>query len=131
MMRKKWGNHHEHVSLVWRYVLSLKWWHVAAGANSHQRGKVVNQLLLFNLLFCSFQSVGVIHNVKPKSCNRSYVHSCIPQILGHLPNDPWTGTANDFDFCLQWLSVHVGKCSIARPWFSWGLVGWHTLPLHL
>ena len=99
--------------------------------NSHQRGKVINQLLLCILLFCSFRSVGAIHGVEPKSCDRSYVHSCIPWILDDLPNDPWIGTANDFNCSLPWLSIHVGKCSIARPWFLQGLVGWVALPLHL
>ena len=95
------------------------------------KGRVANQLLLCILLFCSFQSVGAIHGVEPKSCDRSYVHSCIPWILEDLSNDPWIGTANDFDCSLLWLSVHVGKCSIGRPWFSWGLVGLVSLPLHL
>ena len=96
-------------------------------SNSHQRGKVINQLLLCILLFCTILNfVDVVCDVKPKSCSRSYVHFCISWILGDLSNDPWTGTANNFDCCLHWLSNHVGKCPIARPWFSWGLVGWGT-----
>ena len=43
-------------------------------------------------------------------------------------NDPCTGTTNDCDCCLHQLSGHVGKCSITRPWFSQGLVGWGSLP---
>ena len=38
-----------------------------------------------------------ICSVKPKSCNRGYVHSCIPWILEDFTNDPWAGTANDFN----------------------------------
>ena len=63
-------------------------WHMADGVIHIKGGKVVNQLLLCILLFCSFQSVGAIQGVKPKSCDRSYVHSCIPWILDGLPNDP-------------------------------------------
>ena len=69
-------------------------------------------------IFCSctiLNFVDVVHDVKPKSCRRSYVHFCVPWILGDLSNDPGTGTANDFDCCLHRLSNHVGKCSIARP----------------
>ena len=49
-------------------------------------------------VFCSciiLNFVEVVHNVKPKSCSRSYVHSGIPWIWGDLPNNPRTGTAND------------------------------------
>ena len=38
---------------------------------------------------------------------------------------------NDFNCGLWWLSDSVGRCSIARPWFSQGLVGLKALPLHL
>ena len=58
--------------------------------------------------------------VKPKSCNRGYMHSCIPWILGDFANDPWVGTANDFNCSFWWFSDHVGICSIARPWFLQG-----------
>ena len=52
--------------------------------------------------FCTILNfVDVVHNVKPKSCSRSYVHFCVPWILGDLSNDPGTGTANDFHCCLH------------------------------
>ena len=68
---------------------------------------------------------------QPKSCSRSYMHFCVPWILDEVSNDPCTGNTNEFDCCLHQLSVHVGKCSIARPWFSWGHVGGKTLLSHL
>ena len=68
---------------------------------------------------------------QPKSCSRSYVYFCVPWILDAFSNDPCARTTSDFDCCLHWLSIHVGKCSIARPWFSWGLVGGKTSPSHL
>ena len=135
----KWGDHHEDVFPVWRYVWSLKRWHVATSANHIKEVRLVISYCC--AIFCSYtilNFVEVVHDIKPKSCSRSYVHFCVPWILGDLSKDPRTGTANDFDCCLHWLSIHVGKCLIARPWFSWGLVGWGAchhicrgvLPLH-
>ena len=104
---------------VWQSVLSTS------------KGKVVNQLLLCIHLFLVIPICCAICGVKPKYCDRSYVHSCIPWILDDLPNDPWVGTANDFDCSFWWLSNCVGRCFIARPWFSWGLAGLVALPSHL
>ena len=55
-------------------------------------------------IFCSctiLNFVDVVRDVKSKSCSRSYVHFCVPWIWGDLSNDPGTGTANDFDYCLH------------------------------
>ena len=65
------------------------------------------------------------------SLTTEVMHYCIPWILEKLSNDPGAGTTNYFDCCLHQLSINVGKCFIARPWFSWGLVGDKTLPSHL
>ena len=127
----------------WRCIpclkVSLKRWHMSASAIYI---KEVRSLISYCCaIFCSctiLNFVNVVCDVKPKSCSRSYVYFCIPWILGDLSNDPRTGTANDFDCCLHWLSIHVGKHPIARPWFLWGLVGWvpchhicrWVLPLH-
>ena len=105
---------------------------------STSKGKVINQLLLCIHLFSIIPICHAICDAKPKSCNRSYVHSCVPRILEDFPNDPWVGTANDFNCSLWQLSDCVGRHSIARPWFPQGLVGlvaflcicrW-VLPLH-
>ena len=127
----KCGNHHKDLFCDWRYTLCLKIWHMPV-IQFTSKGRVIDQLLLCSLLiFFNPQFVDVLCNVKLKSCSRSYVHFCVPWILDDFSNDPWTGTTNDFDCCLHRLSSHVGKCSIARPWFSQGLLGWGSLPLHL
>ena len=82
-------------------------------------------------IIINHRSIGCCMWCDPHSCSRSYVHFCVPWILDEFSNDPCTGTTNDFNCCLHWLSIHVGKCSIARPWFSQGLVGGKTLSLHL
>ena len=67
----------------------------------------------------------------PKSYNRYYVHFCVPWILEVDSNDPHAGTTNDCICCFSWLSICVGTWSICKSWFSQGLVGCLTLPLHL
>ena len=66
-----------------------------------------------------------------KSYNRYYVHFGVPWIFKVDSYHPYTGTTNDYFCCFCQLSVHVGTCSICRPWFSWGLVGCLALPSHL
>ena len=90
----------------------------------------VGPLIIYYYAFV-YQSLCCCMQCQPKSCSRSYMHFCVPWILDDFSNDPCTGTTNDFDCCWHWLSICVGKCSIARPWFSQGLVGSKTLPLHL
>ena len=115
----------------WRSVQCLKIWGMPI-VHLTSKSKFVDQLLLCILLFCPILELLILHMVwSPKSCSRSYVHFCVPWILYDFSNDPWTGTTNDFDCCLHWISGHVDKCSIARPWSSWGLVGWDSLPSHL
>ena len=46
-------------------------------------------------------------------------------------NDLHVGTTNDCICCFCQLSIHVGTCSICRPWFLWGLLGCWALPSHL
>ena len=77
------------------------------------------------------QSIGYCMCCDPKSYNRSYLHFCVPWILEVFTNDPCAGTIKNCICCLHWISVHVGICSIHKPWFSWGLVGFEALPLHL
>ena len=67
---------------------------------STSKGKVVNHVLLCMCLFCFIPICYAMCDVKPKSCDRSYVYSCIPWILEDFPNDPRVGTANDFDCSL-------------------------------
>ena len=56
--------------------------------SSTSKGRVVNQLLscfssvLFIAICCA------ICGVKPKSCDRGYVHSCVPWSLEDFANDP-------------------------------------------
>ena len=90
----------------------------------------VNPLLLFNHSSI-VNPFGCCIWCDPKSYNRSYVHFCVAWILEEFPSDPIAGITNDFDCCLHQFSVHVGKCSIARPWFSWGLLGCNALLSHL
>ena len=74
---------------------------VACGSqcNPHQRVRLL-------ISYCLHSSVLFIPiccakcGVKPKSCDRSYVHSCIPWILDDLPSDPSVGTANDVECSL-------------------------------
>ena len=102
----------------------------------NQRGKLiwcwigVNWLIVFQS-FINHQSIWALYRCNPKSYNRSYVHFCVPCILEEFSNDPCAGTTNDFDCCLHWLSVCVDKCSVARPWFLWGLVGSNAMLSHL
>ena len=80
--------------------------------------EVMSLISYCGAIFCSrtiLNFVDVVCNAKPKSCNRGYVHFCVPWILGDLCNDAGTGTANDFNCCLHQPSSCVGKHSIARP----------------
>ena len=81
--------------------------------------------------YIKHQSIGYCMWCKPKYYNRGYVHFCVLWILEVFTNDPCAGTTNDCICCLHWLSVHVGICSIHRPWFSQGLTGCGALPSHL
>ena len=96
------------------------------------KGNVVDQLLLCILLFCLILKLLLLYAVSNLSLAAEVMY--IPMSPGFwmiFPMIHVQGTTNDFDCCLHWLSIHVGKCSIAMPWFSQGLVGWDSLPLHL
>ena len=77
------------------------------------------------------QSAGYCMWCDPKSYNRCYVHFSVPWIFEVIANDPCAGTTNDCLCCLYQLSIHVGICSICRPWFLQGLLGSWALLLHL
>ena len=130
------GRHHHELllmrkneSIIMKICLCLKIQHVPV-IYWTSKGKVIDQLLLC-ICLSILNFVVVVCGANPKSCSRSYMHFGVPWILDGFSNDPCTGTTNDCDCCLHWLSSHVGKCSIARPWFSQGLVGWGSLPSHL
>ena len=90
----------------------------------------VNWLLSFKG-FLNHQSLGYFMWCEPKSYNRGYVHFCVSWILDIFANDPCAGTTNDSICCLLRLSVHVGICSICKPWFLQGLADCEDLPSHL
>ena len=92
--------------------------------------KGVNWLLSFKS-FINHQSIGYCMWCEPKSYNRDYVHFWVPWILEVFTNDPCAGTTKDYICCLHQLSIHVGICSICRPWFSWGLADYEALASHL
>ena len=80
----------------------------------HQRGKVIDQLFLcIHLSILNF--VVVVCGVNLSLEAEVMCISVSTGFLESFSNDPCTGITNDFDCCLHQLSVHVGKCSIARP----------------
>ena len=90
----------------------------------------VNQLLSFKGCI-NHQAIGYFMWCEPNSYNRDCMHFCVPWILEVFTNDPCAGTTNDCICCLHRLFIHVGICSICRPWFLWGLAGCEALPSHL
>ena len=91
------------------------------------KGKVVKQLLSFIhlsilvVVVIAVVVVVVVVVVCSPSLSLAAEATCISVFPGfwlNFPNDPCTGTTNDLTVACINSSVHVGKCSIARPCFS-------------
>ena len=117
-------------SIILKICFCLKIWHMPA-IYWTSKGKVIDELLLcFHLSILNFVVV-VVHGVNLSLASEVTCISVSPGFLMAFPmilvQGLWmTLTVAYIDF-----SICVGKCSIDRPSFSQGLVGWDSLPSYL